>query len=68
MNKQTLVQLFQSSVIMQGTLSLMVVGLWGYMLVTGQEIPDDLSSVVMLVIGFFFGSKLALAQSANRNS
>ncbi len=53
-------QLFQESVIMQGSISLLVIGLWGYLLVTGQEVPAELSAVVTLVIGFFFGSKLAL--------
>jgi uncharacterized membrane protein AbrB (regulator of aidB expression) len=48
---------------MQGLLSLAVVGLWGYMLVTGQEVPAELSAVVSLVIGFFFGSKLSLVQA-----
>ncbi len=53
-------QLFQESVIMQGAISLLVIGLWGYLLATGQEVPPELSAVVTLVIGFFFGSKLAL--------
>ncbi len=63
MNKQTFVDLFQQSVIMQGSLSLLVVGLWGYLLATGQEVPAELSAVVTLVIGFFFGSKLSLVQA-----
>ncbi len=53
-------QLLQESVIMQGLISLLVVGLWGYLLATGQEVPSELSAIVSLVIGFFFGSKLAL--------
>lgn len=61
--KATLKELFQQSVIMQGSISLVVIGIWGYMLVTGQEVPAELSAVVTLVIGFFFGSKLALSQA-----
>ncbi len=61
--KQTLLDLFQQSVIMQGTLSLLVIGLWGYMVVTGQEIPAELSALVTLVVGFFFGSKLSLVRA-----
>ncbi len=61
--KVTLRELFQQSVIMQGLLSLAVVGLWGYLLATGQEVPAELSAVVSLVIGFFFGSKLSLVQA-----
>ncbi len=56
--KVTLAQLFQESVIMQGAVSLVVVGLWGYLLIVGQEVPAELSAVVTLVVGFFFGSKL----------
>jgi len=63
--KQTLLDLFQQSVIMQGLLSLLVIGLWGYMVVTGQEVPSELSALVTLVVGFFFGSKLALAKAPN---
>ena len=66
--KQTLADLFQQSVIMQGALSLAVVGLWGYMLVTGQEIPSELSAIVTLVIGFFFGSKLSLTRANSGGS
>ncbi len=61
--KVTLAQLFQESVIMQGLVSLTVIGIWGYLLVTGQEVPGELSAVVTLVVGFFFGSKLALVQA-----
>ena len=66
--KQTLVGLFQQSVIMQGLLSLLVIGLWGYMVVTGQEVPSTLEALVTLVVGFFFGSKLALTKATNGGS
>ncbi len=63
--KQTFLDLFQQSVIMQGLLSLLVIGLWGYMVVTGQEIPSELSALVTLVVGFFFGSKVERSYRAN---
>ena len=66
--KATVKQLFQESVIMQGTLSIVVVGIWGYMLIVGQEIPAELSAMVTLVVGFFFGSKLSLAQAKPKDS
>ena len=66
--KQTLLDLFQQSVIMQGTLSLLVVGLWGYLIATGQDVPDNLNALVTLVVGFFFGSKLALTKATNGGS
>ena len=66
--KSTLAQLFQESVIMQGLLSLLVIGLWGYMIVTGQEVPPELSALVTLVVGFFFGSKLSLTRANSGGS
>lgn len=58
--KDTFTDLLKSSVIMQGVLSLAVVGAWIYLLVAGLPVPDGLNNIVGLVIGFFFGSKLAL--------
>ena len=63
--KSTLVDLFKSSAIMQGLLSVAVVGAYIYMLVTGAEVPETLVVSVGLVLGFFFGSKLSLAKASN---
>jgi hypothetical protein len=62
---QTFWSLLKESVIMQGTLTLLVVGVWLYLVVTGQVVPEQLTNVVGLVVGFFFGAKLTQAQRAN---
>ena len=64
--KTTLAQLFQESVIMQGAISLVVIGIWGYLLIAGLEVPSELSAVVTLVVGFFFGSKLSLTRANSK--
>lgn len=61
--KNTLYDLFKSSTLMQGILSVAVVGAYIFLLVTGAEVPETLVVSVGLVLGFFFGSKLALAQA-----
>ena len=49
--------LFKESVIMQAILTLVVIGAWLYLVLTGQSVPTLLETVVGLVIGFFFGAK-----------
>lgn len=44
--------------IMQFVFALLVLGVWLYMIATGQNPPDALTSLVTLVIGFFFGSQV----------
>ena len=53
--------LLKESVIGQLTIVVMVIGLIGYLLITGQEVPDQLWQAFMLILGFFFGSKLQQA-------
>jgi len=63
--KQTLLDLFKTSAIMQGLLSVAVIGAYIFLLVSGQAVPETLVVSVGLVLGFFFGSKLALAKAPN---
>lgn len=49
--------LMSESVIMQGIITIGVLGVYAYMLVTSMEIPSNLDSIVGLVVGFFFGGK-----------
>ena len=54
--------LLKESVILQAVLTL---GIWGvviYLVVVGRIVPDILMSAANLVLGFYFGSKLAMAQ------
>ena len=55
--------LLRESVILQAVLTL---GIWGaviYLMVVGQSVPDVLSMAANLVLGFYFGSKIALANA-----
>ena len=63
--KHTLIDLFKTSAIMQGLLSVGVIGTYIFLLVTGAVVPETLVVSVGLVLGFFFGSKLALAKAPN---
>lgn len=53
--------LLRESVIFQGVLVLMLGGAYVYMLVTETAIPADFSQMMGVVVGFFFGSKVATA-------
>ena len=59
-------ELLRESVIVQGILTMAVVGVWLYMLASALPIPDALTNIVGLVFGFFFGGKYALAMSRNK--
>lgn len=61
-NVQNFWELFKESTIMQAVLSIMVVGAYIYLLIVGREIPTGFDLVVGVVIGFFFGGKLGVAQ------
>jgi hypothetical protein len=50
-------RLFANSTVTQGTLSILVVGGWIYMMVNMIPIPTSMEIVVGAVVGFFFGSK-----------
>lgn len=50
-------QLLEESVIVQACITLLVVATWCVMVATGQTPPDALTQVVLLVLGFYFGSK-----------
>lgn len=51
-------QLFEESLIVQALITLALVLTVCYLFATGQEIPDLLSTALMLVLGFYFGSKV----------
>jgi hypothetical protein len=54
-------ELLQESVIVQGILTLAVVGVWLYMVVAQQPIPSGLDNLVGLCVGFYFGGKFVQA-------
>jgi hypothetical protein len=56
-------ELFATSVITQSIITIMVIGVWCYMMVAQIPIPPFLTDIVALVVGFFFGSKYAMAMN-----
>lgn len=51
----------RDSTIVQGTITLGVVGVTCYLWATGQPIPDDLWTADSIILGFFFGAKVQQA-------
>jgi hypothetical protein len=49
--------LFKSSTIIQGTMAIGVTGTIGYLYIRSMNVPDTLISIVMLILGYYFGSK-----------
>lgn len=50
--------LLRESIIIQGFITLTMVGVCGYLWASGQPVPDDLQKALWLVLGFFFGGKV----------
>lgn len=50
-------ELVKESVIVQGTVTLIMVGTICYMYVNGLEVPDALTVAFGTILGFYFGSK-----------
>lgn len=53
-------ELVEQSIIFQGLLTLIIVGAWVYMLVTGKPVPNELHAAAGIVMGFFFGAKQSI--------
>jgi len=51
-------ELLQESVIVQAAITLCLVVTTCYLVATGQAVPELLSTSLMLVLGFYFGSKV----------
>jgi len=54
-------ELLKQSVLVQATVTLIVVSGLVYMYVTGQPVPSELVNIVMLILGFYFGGKVTAA-------
>ena len=59
-------ELFQQSIIMQSLLTLMIVATYLYMVIANHPIPQLLTDLLGLVLGFFFGSKVGYSQQSNK--
>ena len=51
-------ELMERSVILQAVITLSLIGLIIYLVVAGQEVPDLVEGLTLLVVGFYFGSKV----------
>jgi len=60
-------QLFAESTITQSILVLLVVGAGIYLAVTGTTVPDWLTQTIMVIVGYFFGSKVTQASQKMRD-
>lgn len=61
---KTFWDLLQESVIVQALITLLIVGADVYLIVTGQPVPEFLANLTGIVVGFYFGSKLALRKAS----
>ena len=57
-DKVTFMELLQDSVIVQSLVTLILIGVDAYLAVIDMPIPDSLINATMLVLGFWFGSKM----------
>ncbi|MBA7527119.1 hypothetical protein ES705_19293 [subsurface metagenome] len=54
---EKIIDLWKTSSLIQGTLALATTGAIIYLSVTGQEVPETLTAIVMATVGFYFGTK-----------
>ncbi len=53
----TIVELLRESTLIQATMALGCTATMGYLYLTNRPVPDTLLSLVMVIIGYYFGSK-----------
>lgn len=56
-NVQKFWELMEQSVLVQASVTLILVCAYAYMVATGQEVPDGLGLTLGTVLGFWFGTK-----------
>ena len=57
MLKERLIELWKDSSIVQGLITLMIVGTMCYSFLSAGSVPAELSSIVSLILGYYFGTK-----------
>jgi multisubunit Na+/H+ antiporter MnhE subunit len=63
---QTFWTLFQESVITQALVTLALIVTCCVIWITGRLLPPELFQVTVLVVGFWFGSKVGFQQGQNK--
>ena len=56
----TIVELLRESTLIQATMALGCTATMGYLYLSNRPVPDTLLSLVMVIIGYYFGSKAQL--------
>lgn len=59
-------ELLEESVLVQATITLIMVVTVTYMYAAGMEVPDALVNFVALILGYYFGSKTQQAVQRGR--
>jgi hypothetical protein len=63
-----LVELLRESVLIQAAITLIVVATMSYMAAAGMEVPEWMIQGLMLILGFYFGSKVERSIAARFGS
>lgn len=53
-----IISLLEESVLIQGAITLTLVGTLAYMYVMGMDVPSELLNILLLILGFYFGGKV----------
>lgn len=53
-----LIALLQESVLIQGVITLTLIGTLSYMYVNSMDVPSELLNILLLILGFYFGGKV----------
>jgi hypothetical protein len=59
-------ELLEESVLVQSTVTLVAVGVTSYMVVMMRDVPKEWWTVMGIIIGFWFGSKVQIAEKTAR--
>lgn len=51
------ITLLQESVLIQGTITITLVGTLAFMYISEMKVPQDLINILLLILGFYFGGK-----------
>ena len=54
--KSNFANALNGTTVVQGVIAVLVVGGYVYLIATGQTVPDGLNNLLLLVVGFFFGT------------
>ena len=55
------IELLKESVITQGVLTVGLAGVYAYLLIIQAPIPQNLETILGVIVGFYFGGKVPIA-------